>query len=88
VGPELTSIGTVRSADDLLEAIVEPSASLVRSYEPVSVTTRDGEERLGILRRDDAQGVTLNHQQRSTILLPRLLRIWINKIGDSLQKGV
>lgn len=71
VGPELTSIGTVRSADDLLEAIVEPSASLVRSYEPVSITTRDGEERLGILRRDDAQGVTLITGPGSTLQIDR-----------------
>ena len=71
VGPELTSIGTVRSADDLLEAIVEPSASLVRSYEPVSITTRDGEERLGILRRDDARGVTLITGPGSTLQIDR-----------------
>jgi len=61
----------VRSADDLLEAIVEPSASLVRSYEPVSVTTRDGEERLGILRRDDAQGVALVTGPSSTLQIDR-----------------
>ncbi|MFM8879784.1 MAG: PVC-type heme-binding CxxCH protein [Verrucomicrobiota bacterium] len=71
VGPELTSVGTVRSADDLLEAIVEPSASLVRSYEPVSVTTRDGEERLGILRRDDARGITLVTGPGSTLQIDR-----------------
>ena len=71
MGPELTSIGTVRSADDLLEAIVEPSASLVRSYEPVSITTRDGEERLGILRRDDARGVTLVTGPGSTLQIDR-----------------
>ena len=71
VGPELTSIGTVRSGEDLLEAIVEPSASLVRSYEPVSVTTRDGEERLGILRRDDARGVALVTGPASTLQIDR-----------------
>ena len=71
VGPELTRIGTVRSADDLLEAIVEPSASLVRSYEPVSVTTRDGEERLGILRRDDARGIALVTGPGSTLQIDR-----------------
>ena len=71
VGPELTSIGTVRSADDLLEAIVEPSASLVRSSEPVSITTRDGEERLGILRRDDPRGVTLITGPGSTLQIDR-----------------
>jgi putative membrane-bound dehydrogenase-like protein len=59
VGPDLTAIGTVRSADDLLEAILYPSASFVRSYEPVTVATKEGEEHLGVLRRDDERGVTL-----------------------------
>ena len=39
VGPDLTRIGGVRTERDLLEAIVFPSASFVRSYEPVKVTT-------------------------------------------------
>jgi putative heme-binding domain-containing protein len=59
VGPDLTAIGTVRSHDDLLEAVVYPSASFVRSYEPMTVATKDGEERTGILRRDDERGVEL-----------------------------
>src|SRR6185436_3502006 len=36
VGPDLTSIGTVRTERDLLESIVYPSASFVRSYEPIA----------------------------------------------------
>ncbi len=59
VGPDLTAIGTVRSADDLLEAVLYPSASFVRSYEPMTVATKDGEERTGIVRRDDERGVEL-----------------------------
>ena len=35
VGPDLTRIGQIRTERDLLEAIVFPSASFVRSYEPV-----------------------------------------------------
>ena len=35
VGPGLTTIGQIRDRRDLLEAIVFPSASFVRSYEPV-----------------------------------------------------
>ena len=34
LGPDLTRIGTVRSEMDLLESIIFPSASFVRSYEP------------------------------------------------------
>ncbi len=42
VGPDLTRIGRVRSKLELLEAIVDPSASIIRSYEPVLVMTSDG----------------------------------------------
>ncbi len=41
VGPDLTRIGGIRTERDLLEAIVFPSASFVRSYEPVRVLTTD-----------------------------------------------
>ena len=39
IGPDLTSIGRIRTRKDLLEAIVYPSASFVRSYEPIVVQT-------------------------------------------------
>ena len=52
VGPDLTRIGGVRSERDLLEAIVYPSASFVRSYEPVTVTRLDGRSVSGILKKD------------------------------------
>ena len=42
MGPDLTSIGQIRSDRDLLEAVVYPSASFVRSYEPMIVVTKSG----------------------------------------------
>lgn len=39
IGPGLTRIGEVRTRRDLLEAVVYPSASFVRSYEPLTVVT-------------------------------------------------
>lgn len=39
IGPDLTRIGQIRERRDLLEAIVYPSASFVRSYEPVVAVT-------------------------------------------------
>lgn len=39
VGPDLTRIGEIREARDLVEAVVFPSASFVRSFEPVIVQT-------------------------------------------------
>ena len=52
VGPDLTRIGQVRDELDLLEAIVFPSASFVRSFEPVTVATLDGRITSGIIRID------------------------------------
>ena len=59
VGPDLTRIGTVRAERDLLEAIVFPSASLVRSFEPIAVATRDGKVYNGLLRGENADELIL-----------------------------
>ena len=54
VGPDLTKIGSIRAERDLLEAIVFPSASLVRSFEPIAVATSDGKIYNGLLRSETA----------------------------------
>ncbi|HJT35777.1 MAG TPA: PVC-type heme-binding CxxCH protein [Pirellulales bacterium] len=59
LGPDLTRIGQVRNRRDLLESIVFPSASLVRSYEPVMVVTDDGRTENGLLTKDGADEVVL-----------------------------
>ena len=59
LGPDLTRIGQVRQPRDLLEAIVYPSASLVRSFEPMLVVTEDGRTFMGLLREDGADEVVL-----------------------------
>jgi putative heme-binding domain-containing protein len=59
VGPDLTRIGQVRTRRDLLEAILFPSASFVRGYEPVTVTTRAGKSFNGILRKDAPEEIVL-----------------------------
>ena len=59
VGPDLTRIGAIRSDRDLLEAIVFPSASLVRSFEPIAVATNDGKVYNGLLRGETADELKL-----------------------------
>lgn len=59
VGPDLTRIGTIRSERDLLEAIIFPSASFVRSYEPVRIVTVDERILNGIITRDAPDEVVL-----------------------------
>jgi putative heme-binding domain-containing protein len=58
-GPDLTSIGQIRTERDLLESIVYPSASFVRSYEPVIVKTKSDEDYNGVLRKDAPDEIVL-----------------------------
>ena len=71
IGPDLTRIGQVRSERDLLEAIVYPSASFARSYEPLMVTMRSGRVHSGILRSDLRDEVVLATAPAEEIRLPR-----------------
>ncbi|OWK43882.1 hypothetical protein FRUB_03481 [Fimbriiglobus ruber] len=71
VGPDLTKIGGVRTERDLLEAIVFPSASFVRSYEPVKVTTLDGKVFSGILKKDAPDELVLTISATETVRVAR-----------------
>jgi putative membrane-bound dehydrogenase-like protein len=59
VGPDLTKIGATRSERDLLEAIVFPSASFVRGYEPYVIHTRTGLDYSGVIRRETADALVV-----------------------------
>ncbi len=59
VGPDLTTVGTIRTQRDLLEAIVYPSASFVRSFEPMIVRTKNGDDFSGVVRKDSTDEVIL-----------------------------
>ncbi|MBI5799419.1 MAG: c-type cytochrome [Verrucomicrobia bacterium] len=59
LGPDLTRIGQVRTEMDLLESIIYPSASFVRSYEPFTVVQKGGEDFTGIVRKDAPDEVVL-----------------------------
>jgi len=71
LGPDLTRIGQVRTERDLLEAIVFPSASFVRSYEPAVVATKSGVEHFGIIRKDAPDEVVLATGPGAETRLPR-----------------
>jgi putative membrane-bound dehydrogenase-like protein len=59
IGPDLTHIGKIRTERDLLESIVFPSASFVRSYEPVQITTKKGKVYNGLVRRETPDEVVM-----------------------------
>ena len=71
VGPDLTRIGQVRSERDLLEAILYPSASFARGYEPVVIRTRAGQMHSGILRNNDLPDEVVLASDRDETRIPR-----------------
>ncbi|MCI0462830.1 MAG: HEAT repeat domain-containing protein [Gemmataceae bacterium] len=80
IGPDLTKIGAIRSGRDLLEAIVFPSTSFVRGYEPYGVATRDGRLHTGTLARETVEAIFLYNSEGAEI---RIARASI----DELQQG-
>lgn len=70
-GPDLTKIGAIRTERDLLEAIVYPSASFVRSYEPITIITKSGEDYSGVVRKDAPDEIVLATGPNAEVRVPR-----------------
>jgi putative membrane-bound dehydrogenase-like protein len=64
VAPDLSKIGAARSPGDLLEAVVFPSASIVRGYEPLVVKTVDDSVYDGVKVHETAEAIYLFTSQR------------------------
>jgi putative heme-binding domain-containing protein len=71
VGPDLSHIGRIRSEQDLLEAILAPSASFVRSYEPIVVETIDGLIIAGVLKDETPQELVLALDAQKTVRIAK-----------------
>ena len=69
-GPDLTSIQRDRSAHDLLEAIVYPSASFVREFESYRIKTKDGEH-TGIIRERTPDAVIVATSSQTYVRIAR-----------------
>jgi putative heme-binding domain-containing protein len=96
IGPDLTTIGQVRTERDLLEAIVLPNASFARGYEPVVVTTKSGQVIGGLLRSDGPEEIVLltglqgeTRIVKSTIanIEPGAVSLMPTGLGDQLSRG-
>lgn len=71
IGPDLTTVSKTRTERDLLEAIVYPSASFVRSFEPYTVTTKSGTVVNGLLKKDAPDEVVIASGADGTTRIPR-----------------
>lgn len=80
IGPNLTTIGAIRTRADLLESILYPSASLARGYETMVVITRSGKTLTGVLTRESADALVLTNTQRQE---QKVLRSEIEELSAS-----
>ena len=71
VGPDLSTIGRVRNRLALLEAIVFPSATFARGYEPLTIFTRDGEVHGGVIRRQSLEAIYLVNARHTSQRIDR-----------------
>jgi putative membrane-bound dehydrogenase-like protein len=71
LGPDLSRIGDARSEADLLESILLPNATLVRSFEPVTIITDDGKSYNGLVRAESATEITLALDATKTVRIPK-----------------
>lgn len=71
IGPSLTRIGNIRSSRDLLEAVMYPSASFVRSFEPTLIATVDGRQYNGILANETADSLELILDAQKRVVIDR-----------------
>lgn len=71
IGPDLSRIGKIRTERDLLESLLFPSVSFVRSYEPVLVVTTSGKSINGLIRRESADEIVLATGAKEEVRIPR-----------------
>jgi putative heme-binding domain-containing protein len=71
IGPDLSKIGGIRTERDLLESILFPSASFVRSYEPVVLLRTDGRIENGMLKDETSKELVLVKTATETMRVPR-----------------
>ena len=95
-GPDLSKIGAVRDRRDLLESILYPNASFVRSYEPVHIELVDGETVSGVMQQENKGLVRLMTGPQSELLieekdihalLPSQVSLMPSGLGDLLTLG-
>jgi putative heme-binding domain-containing protein len=69
VGPDLTTIGKLRSREDLLTSILEPSRRIEPKYASYVVHTTDGRSFTGVLVKRDTKELVLRDAQNQDIVL-------------------
>ena len=71
IGPDLSTIGQVRTRRDLLEAVLFPSLSFSRGFESYTLATRSGRLHSGVIQRETAEAIYLRTSEQAEIRIER-----------------
>jgi quinoprotein glucose dehydrogenase len=70
VGPPLTRIASILTREQILQALVEPSARISPGYGSVSLKLDDGQEVTGTLAKETATELTLTTSDAEPLIIP------------------
>lgn len=70
VGPNLSKIGGTLSREQILQALIEPSARLSPGYGTVSLKLKDGQEVSGTLAKENAEELVITTSDAEPLVIP------------------
>ncbi|HJM65636.1 MAG: sorbosone dehydrogenase [Roseibacillus sp.] len=70
LGPDLASIGSTATPNELVQSLLEPSAKIKQNYETASVRTTDGVIFSGVVRRQSDREIVLFDGSAKTHVIP------------------
>ncbi|MBI5769169.1 MAG: HEAT repeat domain-containing protein [Verrucomicrobia bacterium] len=84
VGPDLSHIGAIRTARDLVESIAFPDASIARGFEGFRLERRGGEPLLGMIPRETADAIVVATPDGQEHVVPRAAIVKLEPAANSL----
>lgn len=70
-GPVLNGIGNRMNRESILESLVDPSAKIATGFGVVTLTLKDGEKHVGILREETASLMILKTEEAEPLKIPK-----------------
>ncbi len=85
VGPDLSTIGRIRTARDLYESVFFPSESIARDFDTYEVVLKSsGEVKTGLIPEQSVQGLRLINAAGSSEMIPQSDVATIRKLTTSI----
>ncbi|MFV2066815.1 MAG: PVC-type heme-binding CxxCH protein [Pirellulales bacterium] len=91
VGPDLSQIGRLRTAQDLVEAVIFPSSTITLGYRSYTIATEEGRIHTGIIVRETSDAIYLRTAELAEIRLSRrsvdeMVESSVSVMPDGLEK--